>query len=314
MQNRTEQRRTARPAGSRRDTRTPGRWLAGGIVVAALAAVIAAAGPLAAQSDPTPTPISIRIPGVGATRTPTAAAPTATVAAALPTTVPATTGTAEPDDTTLEFAAADWQGGLYRGSGEFYGRAWVAIYGAQSEYPRASLAFLLAAEPDDDDDVTLTIAGLDDEFAGKNPIAIEVNGRRGYEGDSPWLTWDGVMPGDNAQWSEIEIAIPADFLREGPNEVAVLNLSPSANVNAPPYVLVAEARVETDGIAVAPVPDDATTTAAGEPPSAGAAVVLTIFPNEPARGDDDGDDDDDDGDDDDGGDGDDDDGDDGGDD
>src|SRR5690348_3614736 len=63
--------------------------------------------------------------------------------------------------TTLTFAAASWQGGWLRNNSGFLGRPWVAIYGAQSNYPRASLVFSLDDVPTGDVRVVLT--GICDE-------------------------------------------------------------------------------------------------------------------------------------------------------
>jgi hypothetical protein len=151
------------------------------------------------------------------------------------------------------FTAADWGGAFYRGDDQFYGRPWSAIYGAASEYPRATIRFRLDAEPTGP--ATLTITGLDDELDAPNPIAIEVNGQQVFTGPSSFPNWDGVGNGENAAWTEVEVTIPAELLRQGRNEIAVANLSPSGNFNAPPYVLLADATLEAPGaraVALAP--------------------------------------------------------------
>jgi hypothetical protein len=137
------------------------------------------------------------------------------------------------------FAAQDWDGGFHRGDSEFYGRPWTAIYGGASDFPRATLRFRLDSEPSGP--AQLTITGLDDELAEPNPIAIEVNGQRFYEGMSPFANWDGIGNGADAAWTEIEFMVPAEALRSGRNEIAISNLSSSANFGAPPYVLLSDA-------------------------------------------------------------------------
>jgi hypothetical protein len=53
------------------------------------------------------------------------------------------------------------------------------------------------------------------------------------------------------------VAIPAELLKRGRNQITVANLSPSGNVNAPPYVLLGDATLEAPGTSVTPVdPDD----------------------------------------------------------
>ena len=146
------------------------------------------------------------------------------------------------------FAAEDWLGGFYRGDSAFYGRPWTALYGAASEYPQASLRFRLSSEPTGP--ATLTIAGLDDELAGPNPIAIEVNGQSLFEGASPFQSWDGVGDGANAAWTDVDFTIPANALRAGRNEIAIANLSPSANFGAPPYILLGDTTLTVPGAEV----------------------------------------------------------------
>jgi hypothetical protein len=151
----------------------------------------------------------------------------------------------------VDFAAADWVGGFYRGDSQFYGRPWTAVYGAQSEYPRATLRFRLDGQPASP--AVLIVTGLDDELAELNPIAIEVNGQEAYSGPSPFDNWDGRGNGADAAWRQIEITIPPDLLRSGRNEVAIANLSPAANVDGPPYVLLAEASLDVPGVGITPL-------------------------------------------------------------
>jgi hypothetical protein len=153
-----------------------------------------------------------------------------------------------PANSTAEFAAEDWRGGYYQGTGRFYGRPWVAVYGAQSPYPRATLRFRLDGQPSGP--VTVTIDGLDDELAAANPIAIEVNGLQVFTGPSPFANWDGVGNGANARWTQATITIPAALVHQGRNEIAIANLSPSANVGAPPYILLSETTVTAPGATV----------------------------------------------------------------
>jgi hypothetical protein len=154
-----------------------------------------------------------------------------------------------PQSSIATFTAADWRGGYYQGNGRFYGRAWTAVYGAASAYPRATLRFRLDAAPSGPS--TFTMTGLDDELPAANPIAVEVNGTRVFSGPSPFANWDGIGNGANAAWTRAAITIPAEMLRAGRNEIAVLNLSPSANVNAPPYILLGEATLEMRGAGTA---------------------------------------------------------------
>jgi serine/threonine-protein kinase len=205
---------------------------------------------------PATEPPATEPPAPTATKT-VAAVPTATNAPTLaPTEPPSATSeprivpvnnTASEDQTStvplaVQFSADEWQGGLYRGDGEWYGRPWTAVYGAQSQYPVATLSFSLESTPQDA--ATLTITGLDDEWEGNNPIEISVNGVAVFSGPSPFPSWDGIGNGEQAAWTPIEFEVPAGTLHDGQNEIVVANQSPSASVGIPPYVLVSDALLE----------------------------------------------------------------------
>jgi hypothetical protein len=143
---------------------------------------------------------------------------------------------------TLSFSAEDWEGGRYRGDGEWYGRSWVAVYGAQSPYPQATLNFVLDAVPVAG--AALTLVGLDDELVANSAITVDVNGVAVYSGPSPFVNWDGQGQGENAAWTAVNFEIPADLLGAGSNEISVRNLEPSANYGAPPYILLSDAWLE----------------------------------------------------------------------
>jgi hypothetical protein len=94
---------------------------------------------------------------------------------------------------------------------------------------------------------TLTITGLDDEWATQNPIVVLVNGTVLYDGLSPWPNWDGVGHGADAAWTPATFAIPAGVLQAGANQIVVANRTVSANFGLPPYVLVANATLVIGG-------------------------------------------------------------------
>jgi len=156
----------------------------------------------------------------------------------LPTIAPSTTAR-------LAFTAADWKGGFYRGDAQYYGRPWVAIYGAYSAYPRATLSFTLTDAPSQA--ATVTITGLDDEWSALNQIALDVNGQVIFTGASPFPNWDGVGNGENAAWTSVPFTIPAGVLRAGTNDITLSNLMPSDSFNSPPYVLVSDASLDLPG-------------------------------------------------------------------
>ncbi len=208
-----------------------------------------------APSGVTPTPTATAVPT--STPAPTATPlPTATpVPTATPSPVPPAAPTLAPArDVRLEFTAEDWVGGYYRGDSQAYGRPWVAVYGALSEYPRATLGFTLDATPGRA--ATISITGLDDEWETLNPIALEINGAAVYSGPSPFVNWDGIGTGANAAWTTVPFTIPSGMLRAGPNEITFANLTPVASFNSPPYVLLADAVLEisVQGNGDAPAP------------------------------------------------------------
>jgi hypothetical protein len=235
-------------------TATPTPWLEveAGTPVAALPTVAPSPTPapiptVTATATPLPTPT----PTALATSTPTPIPPPPT---STPVPVPPTIAPAQPTaaptiapgvGARIEFVAENWVGGFYRGDGLAYGRPWVAVYGAFSDFPRASLRFTLDARPRGE--ATLTIVGLDDEWAGPNPIALEVNGEVVYSGPSPFPNWDGIGDGRNAAWTAAVFTIPDRVLRAGENEIAVSNLTPAASFNSPPYVLLSDAVLEIFG-------------------------------------------------------------------
>lgn len=192
----------------------------------------------AAQAEPTATPLTLQF------YTPV---PTEARAA---TTTPTPGATATPDDegTTVAFAADAWEDAYYQGNGDFYGRPWVAVYGAESEFPRATLAFELDDAPEEE--IVLTVDGLDDEWDPKNRIALEVNDRVVYRGQSWFADWDGVGAGENAAWTTVQITIPANLLQEGANEVAFVSREPFANFGSPPYILLAEATLTSRDVGI----------------------------------------------------------------
>ena len=214
-----------------------------------------------ATAAPTTPPTPTATPSSTATPLPTATpAPTATP---LPTSTPLPTATPTPSpsaaptlaparDVRLQFTAADWAGGYYRGDSQAYGRPWVAVYGALSAYPRATLGFTLDATPGRT--ATISITGLDDEWTTLNPITLSVNGQAVYTGSSPFVNWDGIGNGANAAWTTVPFTIPSGVLRAGPNEVTVANNSPAASFDAPPYVLLADAVLEISGRATGETP------------------------------------------------------------
>jgi hypothetical protein len=161
---------------------------------------------------------------------------------------PATVVAANPQghDTPLvfRFGAADWQGGYSGGDDEWFGRTWTAVYSANSSYPRATLSVNLRAQPQAS--ATLTVTGVDDEWSGRNPIVITVNGVEIFSGPSPFANWDDNGLGEGKVWSQVSFAVPEGLLHEGANKITLANRSKSANNGSPPYVLLSDAVLEIE--------------------------------------------------------------------
>ena len=223
------------------------------LTAAALAFAAPGARPtsVAGQAEPTSTPIQlIRLtPAAGPATDPTATAtaePTSGAVVVIIDEDDADPTAAAEETISLEFEADDWTGAYYQGNGAWYGRAWTAVYGAQSEYPAATLTFELQDAPDQD--LVFVVSGLDDELAGKNPIALEVNGERVYQGDSPFESWNGDTTDQarGARWTTVAVTLPAELFVEGENTITFRNLSPSAAFGQPPYNLLSTASLEPD--------------------------------------------------------------------
>ena len=106
----------------------------------------------------------------------------------------------------VSFGADAWAGGFLRNDSAYYGRPWASIYGRESDYSAASLTLTLSNDPDEP--IVLTFDGLDDEEPGNNQIAVEINGRRIYQGESWFPSWDGAGNGTDAAWTAVRITIP----------------------------------------------------------------------------------------------------------
>jgi hypothetical protein len=143
----------------------------------------------------------------------------------------------------ISFGAGDWIGGYLRDDSASYGRPWTSLYGAESDFYAATLYFTLSDDPEAP--ILLTFDGLDDEEPGNNPIAVEINGQRIFEGDSWFESWDGAGNGENAAWTTVRFSIPPELLVAGTNTVTFFNLSDAANFSSPPYILLAEGTISS---------------------------------------------------------------------
>lgn len=142
--------------------------------------------------------------------------------------------------TIATFAASDWQGGYSDGGTDPYGRPWVAIFGAQSPFPSASLTFTLSDVPDGG--IVLSLFGLDDDLIDSEvPISMTVNGQIGQPFDSPFK--DQGSGGIQYPWVEASVSIPAAVLKTGQNTITLANGAQSSNTDGAPYILFSDARI-----------------------------------------------------------------------
>jgi len=140
----------------------------------------------------------------------------------------------------LDFEPAAWSGGYVRNNSGWCGRPWVAVYGAESPDPRASLQVILSAAPSQG---TLVLTGMDDELPGNNHIQVAVNGQIIFDGPSPFPSWDNVGQCSNPAWTDAALPIPPGVLQAGSNEITVSNLTDGDAVGQPPYVMISDTRL-----------------------------------------------------------------------
>lgn len=144
-------------------------------------------------------------------------------------------------DDQLSFTAAEWQGAYTGVDTSVYQRECVSLYGAASGSGTATLTFNLNTTPDPAKPSQITLTGLDDELAAANPLRIAVNDQMVFGGDLLFNDWDPER--DEVAWQRATISFDPGILRAGENTITVSNLTDSANIRAPPYVLLAEAFV-----------------------------------------------------------------------
>jgi hypothetical protein len=123
--------------------------------------------------------------------------------------------------------------------------------------------------------MVLTLTGLGDESGSAFPFEVGVNGTNisgTITGFRNWNQADHGAQGENAPWSEMDLAIPTDALRAGTNEVTVFSRQPGDHGSGYPHMLLAAATL-------APAQD-----AAMAAPEGGAAVDLLGSAPPDARG------------------------------
>jgi hypothetical protein len=132
-----------------------------------------------------------------------------------------------------------FQGG-FRGQGDSIhrGRTATWVYGSRTQYGRMTARFDLPVSPRD---AQVLIVGLDSEGGARTRIAIVVNDREIYRGQSPFPDDRPNQP--EARWTERPFDVPDGVLRQGQNTLAIQNLEPSDRPGQPPFVAVDQALV-----------------------------------------------------------------------
>lgn len=139
-----------------------------------------------------------------------------------------------------------------------YDRPCVVIYAPEGAAPdaaaQASLDIDLEVVPTQQ--VALRIVAVDDEFEAHTQIAIELNGKRIYEGESPFA--NAKPQGGNAGWTRVVFIVPPRMFKEGGNQVTVINLGKTtktrANVEVEQFIVLAKASIRiADGTLIAQV-------------------------------------------------------------
>jgi hypothetical protein len=144
---------------------------------------------------------------------------------------------------TLTFAATQWAGVFTDLQSDVYGRDVVALYGDGSGYSVATLMFTLESLPAGPLVVTLT--GLDDELPASNNLQVAVNGTVVSETTSPFGTWDPAVPASG--WGTWQMSVAPEILTGGQNVLEVRNLTPGGTIGQPPYLLLGDVEMRTDG-------------------------------------------------------------------
>jgi serine/threonine protein kinase len=200
-----------------------------------------------AMPSPTPSPTTRPSPSVTPmpTDTPVPGDTDDSEAGTAPTIVPSNGGasgsSANRQAGVLTFSPSDWSGACTGIDTSMYGRESVAIRGAQSSCPSATLSFTLDEAPEGT--TTLTING----FNGENiPLqaAIEINGSRSSSSNQFFEVWDGNMSSVPSTWGRAELSLPPGYLQAGRNTITLISTTPGSGDWGPPYLLLGEATLE----------------------------------------------------------------------
>lgn len=180
-------------------------------------------------------------PGIGLAQAPTPTAPQVAAGLATPTgdgstsTPEGATGGAV-GTTVRAFSPLQLAGAFQRFDGQWSDRPSVALYGLGSGYNEGTLTFTLDAPPGGQ--LTLVIAGLDDESAAQCTVEITLNGGMIFGGTTGFP--DAPATDDApATWGRLRISVPAGLLHVGTNQLTLRNTSSGQRIGLP-YVLIGD--------------------------------------------------------------------------
>jgi len=130
-----------------------------------------------------------------------------------------------------------WQGGYADNKPGVYPGEFVSIYGANSDYPAASVTFERDAVPRNG--AALDITGLDDEWERYENLEVSLNGIVIYSGPSEFPNWYLGMEEPGSMCFDL----PQDALVDRQNTFTISDREPNANFGTPPYVLLGESKL-----------------------------------------------------------------------
>lgn len=177
---------------------------------------------------PTETPVPVDVDSGGGTEAPTIASS-------------ASGGNSGDGTTTISFAPSEWSGACGNVDSAQFGREAVAIRGAESSCPSATIAFRLSEAPAGD--TALTVFGFNGETTPVM-LAIEINGSRSSSSNQFFDVWNGRAPSIDATWGQARIMLPPGYLQAGQNTITLVSTTSGSDENGPPYVLLGEAMLE----------------------------------------------------------------------
>ena len=123
------------------------------------------------------------------------------------------------------------------GSGTYHGRTATWIYGQGTPYHTMTATFDLGQTGRATGQATLRIVGLEGSEAGKQRIAIVLNGTTIYEGRDPLPNDFGTGPSGPGNWGSASFEFKASLLQRT-NLLSITNLTQADCTTCPDFVLI----------------------------------------------------------------------------